>query len=156
MNDATVPSSSRSPLDASTSASNNLKALRAVTASLQELPRLLQLVRSVYRKQNRKPQDEPTVMSWVERYVRFYRTKPLGLLDAAHARAFLSHIAHKPGITTAMQDEAREAIQFLHAEVLHQDVEPIEGYDRAESHATASMPSSPPDESRSFWDFQES
>lgn len=134
---------------------NSIDTLRAITSSLQTLPRLLQLVRSVYRQQNRKPQDEPTVVTWVERYARFYQTKPLGLLDATHARAFLSHLSRRPGMTVRQQEEAREAIAFFHTEVLQQDLEPITGYDQAPAQTPAVAATGPSTPERSFWTLQD-
>ena len=110
---------------------STLEALRAVTASLRDLPNLIRVVRSVYRAQDRKPQREPMYINWIERYVRFYQTKPLGMLDAAHVEAFLTHLARRPGMTPTDQDQALEAIRFLHNEVLQDDLGEIAGYTRA-------------------------
>lgn len=110
---------------------STLEALRAVTASLRDLPNLIRVVRSVYRAQDRKPQREPMYINWIERYVRFYQTKPLGMLDAAHAEAFLTHLARRPGMTPTDQDHALEAIRFLHNEILQDDLGEIAGYTRA-------------------------
>ena len=113
--------------------SSSLEMLRAVTASLRETPRLIRVVRTVYRRQDRKPQLEPAYVNWIERYVRFYHSKPLGMLDATHVIAYLSHIGRKPGVTRADQEQALDAIRFLHADVLKDDLGEVDGYRPAEA-----------------------
>lgn len=113
--------------------SSSLEMLRAVTASLRETPRLIRVVRTVYRRQDRKPQLEPAYVNWIERYVRFYHSKPLGMLDATHVIAYLSHIGRKPGVTRADQEQALDAIRFLHADVLKDDLGKVDGYRPAEA-----------------------
>ncbi len=110
-----------------------LDMLRAATATMREVPRLIKAVRSVYRSQNRRPQLEPAYVTAIERYVRFYSSKPLGLLDDTHLRAFLTHIARHPGMTGREQDLVHEALLFLHNEVLQQDLEPVTDFVRATS-----------------------
>ncbi len=110
---------------------STLEALRAVTASLRDLPNLIRVVRSVYRAQDRKPQLEPMYINWIERYVRFYQTKPLGMLDVAHVEAFLTHLARRPGMTPTDQEQALEAISFLHNEILQDDLGEVKSYTRA-------------------------
>ena len=110
---------------------STLEALRAVTASLRDLPNLIRVVRSVYRAQDRKPQLEPMYINWIERYVRFYQTKPLGMLDAAHVEAFLTHLARRPGMTPTDQEQALEAIRFLHNKILQDDLGNVKSYTRA-------------------------
>lgn len=108
-----------------------IETLRAVTASLRDLPNLIRVVRSVYRSQDRKPQQEPMYVNWIERYVRFYQTKPLGMLDDAHVEAFLTHLARRPGMTPTDQEQALKAIRFLHAEILQNPIGEITGFTRA-------------------------
>jgi hypothetical protein len=111
---------------------SSLEMLRAITASLREMPRLIRVVRTVYRRQNRKPQLEPAFVNWIERYVRFYHSKPLGMLDATHVTAYLSHVGRRPGVTRADQEQALDAIRFLHTHVLKDDLGPVDSYRLAE------------------------
>lgn len=136
------PSSDPSPsptLDA-----DALDMLRAATATMREVPRLIKAVRSVYRAQNRRPQMEPAYVTAIERYVRFYSSKPLGLLDDTHLRAFLTHIARHPGMTRREQDLVHEALLFLHNEVLQQDLEPVTDFVRASASSQGRT-------NQSFW-----
>jgi hypothetical protein len=147
MNDQKSNASSDPVVDPST-----LDVLRAATATMRELPRLLKVVRTIYRAQDRKPQHEPAHVTFIERYVRFYYSKPIGMLDEAHARAYLSHVAGRPGMTREKQELAHEALLFFHNEVLHQDVAPITDYVRAPASPPA--PDDGPEAggtARSFW-----
>ena len=130
---------------------STLEALRAVTASLRDLPNLIRVVRSVYRAQDRKPQLEPMYINWIERYVRFYQTKPLGMLDAAHVEAFLTHLARRPGMTPTDQEQALEAIRFLHNEILQDDLGNVKSYTRAIRRQSA-MPSEEAS-GNALWDY---
>ena len=124
-----------------------LDMLRAATATMREVPRLIKAVRSVYRAQDRRPQLEPAYVTSIERYVRFYSSKPLGLLDDTHLRAFLTHIARRPGVTRREQDLVHEALLFLHNEVLQQDLEPVTDYVRASASSRGRT-------NQSFWSLR--
>lgn len=149
----TLITASRGPMNAppfNANDASSLEMLRAITASLREMPRLIRVVRNVYRRQNRKPQLEPAYVNWIERYVRFYHSKPLGMLDATHVVAYLSHIGRKPGVTRADQEQALDAIRFLHAEVLKDDLGKIDSYRPAEPRRPVAVGSSKP--GPALWD----
>jgi hypothetical protein len=67
-------------------------------------------------------------MAAIRSYVRFFASKPLGLLDERHARAYLSHLADRPGVTRARQAVAARAVTFFHDCVLHRPVDLSDGY----------------------------
>jgi len=144
------------PLDSVPNTDERLKieALRAITASLRDLPHLIRIVRSTYRAQQRKPQFEPAFINWIERYVRFYQTKPLGLLDATHVTAFLSHLARRPGITLTDQAQALEALRFFHEDVLHDSLGEIDDYTRAQR--TSAPVTGDEGSGRALWDVESS
>jgi hypothetical protein len=133
-----------------------IDALRAITASLRDLPHLIRIVRSTYRAQDRKPQLEPAYVNWIERYVRFYQTKPLGLLDEAHVSAFLTHLARRPGVTPSDQKQALDALQFFHAEVLHDPLGTIDPYTPARRRHASPAPESSSSAGRTLWDAESS
>lgn len=126
-----------------------IETLRSVSASLRDLPQLLRIVRSAYRKRDRKPHLEPAYVNWIERYVRFYQTKPLGLLDSKHVSAFLTHLARRPGISPADQEQALDALKFFHADVLQAPIDTVGSYTRAKPRRRSST--TPDGEGRSFW-----
>ncbi len=100
------------PSDAA-SESRIARALRAVTATMHHHDTLMEQSRTLYRRQQHPLHTEPRVMHWIDRYLRFYDSKPLYHLDARHATVFLSFV-----VTEATQDEAEGALRFFHETVL--------------------------------------
>lgn len=142
--------------NSSATGASDLELLRAITASLNHFPHLIATVRQTYRATERPSHREPAFVEWVARYVQFYPTKPLGMLDATHARAFLSHLARKTRVTRARQNEARDAIAFLHVDVLMQsDFTVPEDYVKVTDDETAARqrPSASPN--TSFWRLED-
>jgi len=154
------PSSNRSPnamtafLNSALNADerSRIEALRTISASLRDLPSLIRIVRSTYRAGDRKPHLEPAYINWVERYVRFYQTKPLGMLDDRHVTAFLTHLARRPGISPSDQEQALDALQFFHEKVLHAPLGPIDDYTRVHRRRQTSSEDA---SGRSFWDVED-
>lgn len=140
----------------SATGASDLELLRAITASLNHFPRLIATVRQTYRASDRPSHREPAFVDWIARYVQFYPTKPLGMLDATHARAFLSHLARKTRVTRARQDEARDAIAFLHTDVLMQpDFEVPTGYVKVVPDASDATQRPPSSRNTSFWRMED-
>jgi hypothetical protein len=104
-----------SPINAATPT-----AFRYLTARGRGIHRLLKAVRSTYRAQHRKPQLEPVFVDWIEQFVRFFPTDPVGTLGRAHVRTFLAHLATRPDGTPEQREQARTALRFLRVEVLNQ------------------------------------
>jgi hypothetical protein len=109
------PSTLSSPINAATPT-----AFRYLTARGRGIQRLLKAVRSVYRAQHRKPQLEPVFVEWIERFVRFFPTEPVGSLSRTHVRTFLAYLSSQPDGTPEKREEARTALRFLRVEVLQQ------------------------------------
>lgn len=113
-----TPTPMPSPDPRSLSASGRLN-LADVTPARGRLPDILDAVRARYHHApDRFSYREATLLTWVARYLQFYVTKPLGLLNATHAAAFLSHLGRQPSIRRADQMKARDAIAFFHTAVL--------------------------------------
>lgn len=109
------PSVSPAPIKSTTPV-----AFRHLTARGRGIHRLLKAVRSVYRAQHRKPQLEPVFVDWVERFLRFFPTEPVGTLGRAHVRTFLAYLSAQPDGTPEKREQARMALRFLRVEVLRQ------------------------------------
>jgi hypothetical protein len=103
--------------------------------AVDDLPELLDRVRSRYREEEHSPYQEPDVILWVKQYVTYHGFDELGAFDADHIRTFLSHLAVEEGVRAAEQDRARKAIQFFHEDVLGQDLGTIEEYQRPDETA---------------------
>lgn len=93
---------------------------RYLTARGRGVHKLLKEVRSVYRAQHRKPQLEPVYVDWIERFLRFFPTEPVGSLSRVHVRTFLAHLSSQPDGTPEKREQARTALRFLRVEVLQQ------------------------------------
>lgn len=95
-------------------------AFRYLTARGRGVHTLLKAVRSVYRAQHRKPQLEPVFVGWIERFLRFFPTEPVGSLNRSHVRTFLAYLSSQPDGTPEKREQARMALRFLRVEVLQQ------------------------------------
>lgn len=88
--------------------------LRTVTATIKHHAALMRQARALHRVSQRPLHREPATMYWIDRYLRFYDSKPLYRLDANHAAAFLSFVG-----TQDTCAEAEDALRFFHERVLH-------------------------------------
>jgi len=129
-----------------------LDTLRAAITTVRDPDRFLRAVRSIYRAQGRPGHREPFSMAAIGSYVRFFQSKPLGMLDERHATAFLSHLAEKPGMTPVVQAHTLDALRFFHAEILHRPIGDVVPYVRAESPA-GPAPAGRAGPARSLWSF---
>ena len=83
-------------------------------------------------------------MHWIDRYLRFYDSKPLYRLDTNHAAAFLSFET-----TTATYQEAEEALRFFHKRVMHRPLPEQLSYHVRDTHPP--KVASRPDADRRLW-----
>ena len=143
---------SASHLHASDRDRASLDRLMAATNTMRDPDRLLETVRSVYRADGRPRHREPFAMSAIRSYVRFFDSKPLGMLDGRHVSAFVTHLADRPGATAGMQLLVVDAIRFFHAEILHRPIGEDVAYVRAESPARR-LPGERTRPTRSLWSF---
>ena len=112
-----------------------LNRLTAATNMMRDPDRLLETVRSVYRADGRPRHREPFAMAAIRSYVRFFDSKPLGMLDEQHVSAFVTYLADRSDTTAGTQAMVMEALRFFHAEILHRPVGEDVAYVRAESPA---------------------
>jgi hypothetical protein len=110
-----------------------LNRLMAATNAMRDPDRLLETVRSVYRANGRPRHREPFAMAAIRSYVRFFDSKPLGMLDERHVSAFVTHLADRSRTTAGTQTMVMDALRFFHAEILHRPIGKAVAYVRAES-----------------------
>jgi hypothetical protein len=110
-----------------------LNRLMAATNAMRDPDRLLKTVRSVYRADGRPRHREPFAMAAIRSYVRFFDSKPLGMLDERHVSAFVTHLADRSRATAGTQAMVMDALRFFHAEILHRPIGKAVAYVRAES-----------------------
>ena len=108
--------------------------LRTVTATIKHHAALMRQARALYRVSRRPLHREPATMYWIDRYLRFYDSKPLYRLDTNHAAAFLSFVG-----TQHTCAEAEDALRFFHERVLHRPLP-----DNLTYHVRAAQSTSPP------------
>ena len=90
-------------------------------------PRLLDQVRRVIRARHYSPRTEKSYVSWVKRFVIYHGTRHPLDLGARHVEAFLSWLASERNVSASTQNQALCALLFLYREVLHSDVDWIDG-----------------------------
>ena len=129
-----------------------LDRLMAATNMMRDPDRLLKAVRSVYRADGRPRHREPFAMAAIRSYVRFFASKPLGMLDEQHVSAFVTHLADRSGMTAGTQAHTLDALRFFHAEILHRPIEEEVAYVRAES-SVGLAPAGRTGSARSLWSF---
>ena len=129
-----------------------LNRLMAATNMMRDPDRLLETVRSVYRADGRPRHREPFAMAAIRSYVRFFDSKPLGMLDEQHVSAFVTHLADRSGTTAGTQARVMDALRFFHAEILHRPIGDEVAYVRAEPSA-GPAPAGRAGPARSLWSF---
>jgi hypothetical protein len=129
-----------------------LNRLIAATNAMRDPDRLLETVRSVYRADGRPRHREPFAMAAIRSYVRFFDSKPLGMLDERHVSAFVTHLADRPDMTAGTQAMVMDALRFFHAEILHRPIGKALAYVRAEAPSRR-RPGEDARPARSLWSF---
>lgn len=84
---------------------------------------LLETVRQAIRARGYSPKTETAYVGWVRRFVAFNSAsvhRPQDL-DAAHARAFLEHLATNEGLAAGSRNQAASALSFMFREVYGRD-----------------------------------
>jgi integron integrase len=92
--------------------------------------------REVIRFRHLARRTEETYLGWIERYVRFCREQAGRWVHprecgGAEVRAFLSHLASGRKVAASTQNQALNALVFLHREVLGMELGEIGAFDRA-------------------------
>jgi hypothetical protein len=91
-------------------------------------------------------------MAAIRSYVRFFDSKPLGMLDERHVSAFVTHLADRSDTTAGTQAMVMDALRFFHAEILHRPIGKAVAYVRVESSSGRS-PGENTRAARSLWSF---
>jgi len=94
-------------------------------------PRLLDRVRARCRRKGYSYHTEQTYTRWIVRYVRYHGYTHPRNLHADDVRDFLSHLATARGVAAATQNQALNALLFLHRDVLGAQWDFVDGFVRA-------------------------
>jgi integron integrase len=79
---------------------------------------LIDVMQDRLRAKHYSPRTEEAYVTWVRRYVRYYRRRHPREMGAAQVRAFLTHLAVDRQVSASTQNQALAALQFLYREVL--------------------------------------
>ena len=82
--------------------------------------RLREQVGEVMRFKHYAWRTEEFCWQWMRRYILFHGKRHPKDMGAAEVRVFLSHLATAEGVAGATQNQALNALVFLHQEGLHQ------------------------------------
>ena len=89
--------------------------------------KLLDQVRDALRLKHYSYRTEQAYVDWITRYILYHGKRHPQEMDAAEAQAFLTHLAVEKNVAASTQNQALSALLFLYREVLHQDLENLNG-----------------------------
>ncbi len=75
------------------------------------------------RRRHFSLRTEDVYVHWVRRYILFHGKRHPATLDAQHVVEFLSHLATEQQVSPSTQNQALNALVFLHREVLHRPLD---------------------------------
>lgn len=98
--------------------------------------RLIDQCREVLRLRHMAWRTEEAYLGWIRRYLRFCRDRHGSWVhpkdcDPGMLREFLSDLAVRGGVSASTQNQALNALVFLHREVLGMEVAELDGMERA-------------------------
>jgi hypothetical protein len=102
-------------------------ASRPNAACPSDLPDIAERMRAERRIRHYSLRTESVYANWARRYLAFARTSPEVLGDE-HARAFLEHLAVEGNLAAATQNQALNALVFLHRVVLESPLGQLEAF----------------------------
>jgi integron integrase len=94
-------------------------------------PRLLDRVRAEIRARHYSPRTEKAYVGWIRRFIVFHRMRHPETLVPRDVADYLSHLASRRRVSASTQNQAFSALLFLYREVLHQELEGLDGIVRA-------------------------
>ena len=85
-------------------------------------PRLLDRVREAIRLRHGSPRTEKSYVRWIRRYILFHGKRHPAEMGAPEITRFLSSLAVQGRVAASTQNQALNALVFLHRRVLNQDM----------------------------------
>jgi integron integrase len=96
-------------------------------------PKLLGQVRSACQRKGYSYRTEQTYVRWIVRYIRYHGTRHPKDFDATHVRTYLSYLATERAVAASTQNQALNALLFLHRTVLGTTWTHVDGFTRAKT-----------------------
>lgn len=100
-------------------------------SSDSDLGKLLSLVRAACKRRGYSYRTEQTYVRWIVRYVRFHGTRHPREFEPGHVREYLSYLATERNVAASTQNQALNALLFLHRNVLGADWDGVHDFIRA-------------------------
>lgn len=75
-------------------------------------------VRAACRRKSYTYLTEKTYLRWIVRYVKYHGTRHLRVFGIAEVRDYLSYLATERNVAASTQNQALNALLFLHRDVL--------------------------------------
>jgi integron integrase len=98
-------------------------------------PRLLDRVRGVLRRKHYSIRTERSYVDWIRRFILFHGRRHPSQMGKAEVSAYLTHLGVERDVAASTQNQALSAILFLYRDVLEEELEWIEGFERAKRPA---------------------
>jgi len=90
------------------------------TSTLEDAPKLLNLVRNKIRLKHYSIRTEQAYVDWIKRYILHFGKRHPKELGAEHVEQFLTYLAVEGKVAASTQNQAKSALIFLYKEVLGQ------------------------------------
>lgn len=97
-----------------------------------EKPKLLDQVRYAVRARHLSYRTEGAYIHYIKRFIVFHNKRHPSEMGTEEIQAFLTYLAVKKKVAASTQNQAFSALLFHYREVLHKDLERIEGVVRAQ------------------------
>jgi integron integrase len=100
-------------------------------AAISRAPTLLDRMHAALRARHYAPRTEKAYCLWVERYIRFHKTRHPSEMGEAEINAFLTYLAVECKVSASTQNQALAALLFLYRSVVGREVGDLTGVIRA-------------------------
>lgn len=97
--------------------------------------KLLDQVSEVMRFKHYSLRTETSYRAWIKRFILFHQKRHPREMGVAEVSRFLSDLAVPGRVAASTQNQAFNALLFLYRQVLHQELGPVEGVERAKRPA---------------------
>jgi integron integrase len=97
----------------------------------QRKSKLLEEVRQNLRRRHYSIRTEEAYLQWIRRFILFHGKRHPRDMGQTEVTAFLNHLAIQCNVAASTQNQALNAIVFLYKNVLGQELEGLQGLERA-------------------------
>jgi integron integrase len=94
-------------------------------------PKLLEKVKIDLRTKHYSKRTEETYLSWIERFIDFYKSKDPKELGAKEIEEYLSYLAVERHVTASTQNQALNGILYLYKNIFKKDIGWLKNVKRA-------------------------